>query len=331
VNSAEHPFAQFVRILGKGKTGTRSLIFDEARTAFGMILRGEVEPLQLGAFLMLLRVKEETPEELAGFVTACREFIGDLPVAPTPDLDWSSYAGKRTQPPWYLLSALLLADNGIRVLMHGCDGHTANRIYSEESLAGLGISPAGSLAQASAQLDRQCFAYLPLRNFCQPLHDIIELKSQLGLRSPVNTLARLLNPLAAPCSLQSVFHPAYASLHAEADQRLAQPRSLSIKGEGGEVEIRPQANTRCVLLANNVVEQFEWPRCIEGRQPAATELDPAALLQLWLTDAEEEYALKAVTETAACALLLLQRADSIEAARTLANQWWTWRDRERFV
>ncbi len=49
---AEHPFAQFVRILGKGRTGTRSLEEAEAREAFGMILRGEVEPLQLGAFLM---------------------------------------------------------------------------------------------------------------------------------------------------------------------------------------------------------------------------------------------------------------------------------------
>jgi len=69
VNDAEHPFAPYVRILGKGKTGSRSLDFDEARSAFTMILRGTVEPVQLGAFLMLLRVKEETPEELAGFVS----------------------------------------------------------------------------------------------------------------------------------------------------------------------------------------------------------------------------------------------------------------------
>ena len=67
---SEHPFAQFIRILGKGKTGTRSLDLGEARQAFGMVLRGEIEAVQLGAFLMLLRVKEEAPEELAGFVQA---------------------------------------------------------------------------------------------------------------------------------------------------------------------------------------------------------------------------------------------------------------------
>ena len=70
---SEHRFAPYVRILGKGKSGSRSLSRAEARDAFGMILRGETRELQVGAFLMLLRVKEETGEELAGFVDACRE------------------------------------------------------------------------------------------------------------------------------------------------------------------------------------------------------------------------------------------------------------------
>ena len=56
---AEHPFAQFVRIIGKGKNGARSLSFDEAYQAFQMILKNEVLDVQLGAFLMLLRLKED--------------------------------------------------------------------------------------------------------------------------------------------------------------------------------------------------------------------------------------------------------------------------------
>lgn len=89
----EHKFAPFVRILGKGKNGTRSLSREEAAEAMGMILDGQVRPEQLGAFLMLLRVKEEAPEELAGFADAVRArySVGrELHV----DLDWSTYAGK---------------------------------------------------------------------------------------------------------------------------------------------------------------------------------------------------------------------------------------------
>ena len=80
-----------------------------------MILAGRVLPEQLGAFLMLLRVKEESPEEIAGFVRAARASMRPPAGAPHVDLDWSSYAGKGRQLPWFILSALLLARNGWRV------------------------------------------------------------------------------------------------------------------------------------------------------------------------------------------------------------------------
>ena len=59
--TADHPFAAYVRILGRGRTLSRSLTIEEAEAAMAMILRGEVRPEQLGAFLMLLRLKEEAP------------------------------------------------------------------------------------------------------------------------------------------------------------------------------------------------------------------------------------------------------------------------------
>jgi len=132
--TAEHPFASYVRILGRGKTLSRSFTIEEAEAAMAMILRGEVRPEQLGAFLMLLRVKEETPEEIAGFVRGARATF-DLPEpAPRVDLDWSSYAGKRRQLPWFLLAALTLAQDGLRIFMHGTEGHTPGRLYTRATL-----------------------------------------------------------------------------------------------------------------------------------------------------------------------------------------------------
>ncbi len=149
---SEHPFAQYVRILGKGKSGSRSLTFDEAKTAFGMILRGEVLDAQLGAFLMLLRVKEESSEELAAFVTATREWLNAPQIA--VDLDWSSYAGKRKHYPWFLLAAFVLAENGVRVFMHGASGHTVNRLYTEEVLPLLGHNLCETWQQVEEKLNR---------------------------------------------------------------------------------------------------------------------------------------------------------------------------------
>ncbi len=167
LTTAEHPFAEFIKILGKGKKGARPLTQDEAYRAMKMILADcQVEPIQLGAFLMLMRVKEETCEELAGFVAAAREsFAFDNNVA--VDLDWSSYAGKRRHLPWFLLSTLLLAENGIKVFMHGAGGHTQGRLYTENVLRALGIDAAQSIAEAGQQIERTNFSYLSLEHICR--------------------------------------------------------------------------------------------------------------------------------------------------------------------
>jgi anthranilate phosphoribosyltransferase len=326
----EHLFAPFVRILGKGKSGSRSLNFEEARRAFGMILRDEVEPVQLGAFLMLLRVQEESPEELAGFVSACLESIQAPKTASPPDLDWSSYAGKKSQQCWYVLSALLLASKGVRVLMHGADGHTPERIYTEQVLQSLGIQAANDLTQAAAQVDATGFAYIPLRNFCPRLHEIMQFRYLFGLRSPINTLTRLLNPLAATHSIQSVFHPAYIRLHQQADRLLGRENTLVYKGEGGEVEIKPHAQTRLALLRGQAISEIDWPRTVEGKVAAVPNLDVHAPAKLWRGESDDDYGRLAVCHTAATALLLMRREISPQAALTMAQQWWEQRDRELF-
>lgn len=327
----EHPFARYIRILGKGKTGTRSLTGEEAQSAFGMMLRGETDPLQVGAFLMLLRVKEETPDELAGFVRACRDQMAAPPAAVTADLDWSSYAGKRHQHPWFLLSVLLLAQAGYRVFVHGSDGHTGGRLYTEQAMARLGLPVADSWESVNDQLAARGLSYLPLRRFCPALHELMLLRPKLGLRSPVNTLARLLNPLQAPCSMQSIFHPAYGTLHQAADQLLEQPAALVFKGESGEIEIKPQADTRLQLLREGRCSTLTLPRTLNGRVAGVASPDVEPLRDLWRNPvvAAEEYGLQAVLATTAATLLLLESGTGIGAARAKALELWRQRDPNR--
>ena len=71
-----HPFAAYVRILARGPGLSRPLTQEEARDAMRLILAGEVEPEQLGAFLMLMRYRGESAGELAGLVEAARDMAG---------------------------------------------------------------------------------------------------------------------------------------------------------------------------------------------------------------------------------------------------------------
>ncbi len=156
----EHPFAPFVRILGKGQKGSRGLTEDEAYQAMGMLLDGKVEDTQLGAFLMLLRFKEESPEELAGFARAVRERVNAPSIA--VDIDWPAYAGKRRQLPWFMLAARALANNGVRILMHGGGRHTAGRMYAEDLLEALAIHSCKSWDEVAEHLDQDNIAFIPL-------------------------------------------------------------------------------------------------------------------------------------------------------------------------
>lgn len=330
-SSAEHPFAHFIRILGKGKTGTRSLLLDEARQAFGMILRGETEPLQLGAFLMLLRVKEETPEELAGFVQACRETMVAPPQGLHADLDWSSYAGKKHQHPWFILSMMLLAEAGHRVFVHGSTGHTLGRLYTEDAMRQLGLPVASNWTEVSQQLDYEKLSYLPLDHFCPTLQQLMQLRPLLGLRSPVNTLSRMINPLRAAASLQSIFHPAYARLHQEADLLLEQPRALVFKGESGEVEIKPQAKTRLHLLHDTQLHERELPRLLTQRIESVVAPSVEPLRSLWRGSASDLYGLSATLATTAAALLVLVPELNMETAQLQALHLWENRKLQRLT
>ncbi len=330
--TAEHPFAAYLRILGRGKTLSRSLTIEEAEAAMAMILRGEVRPEQLGAFLMLLRVKEETPEEIAGFVRGARATLELPDPAPQVDLDWSSYAGKRRQLPWFLLAAIVLARHGVRVLMHGAEGHTPGRLYTRTVVEALDLPVARGLDDAADHVARGNFVYLPLAALSPRLDEIIDMRPIFGLRSPVHTIARMLNPFAAPCMMQGIFHTGYMDIHQEAARLLGQPHMAVFRGEGGEIERRPNKPCRVYTVHDGVAGTEEWPRMLaDPRQPADAAMEAGRLVSVWRGETEDAYADAAVTGTLAIAFKLLGRAATMEEAQRTAETRWRERDRGKFL
>ncbi len=325
-----HPFARFINILGRGKTLTRSLTVEEAEEAMAMILDGRTLPEQLGAFLMLLRVKEESPEEIAGFVRAVRSRLRLPASAPSVDLDWSSYAGKGRQLPWFILSALVLAESGRRVFMHGAEAHTEGRVYTGTALRALGIPVAKNLEEAAEAMARDNFAYLPIDALCPPIADMLGLRPILGLRSPVHTFARMLNPFGAPAMLQGVFHPGYMRLHRDAGLILGQRRLSVFRGEGGEIERRPAKPCDVMLAVDGAPVNERWPPMMdEPRQAPDESMDLSRLAAVWRGDVGDEYGEAAIVGTLAIALRTLGDANDARDAEAKARKLWDARARKR--
>ncbi|MBL1436046.1 MAG: glycosyl transferase family protein [Rhodobacteraceae bacterium] len=324
-----HPFSKFVAILGRGKTKQRALTFEEARESMAMILRGEAEPEQIGAFLMLLRLKEEAPSEIAGFAQGTRDVLELPKVMPEVDLDWPSYAGKRRQLPWFLLSAFLLAQNGTRVMMHGASEHTPGRVYTDDVLRYLGFPIAESLAEAAEHIEARNFGYTTLKVLSPKLDALMNLKPLLGLRSPVNSFSRMINPFNARVGVIGIFHRGFMDIHTGAAALLGEPVCSVFRGEGGEVERRPNKPTQVGTTIDGSEMQLEtWPQLLsEGHAPPDEEMDVSGLVALWQGKMDSDYAVASVTGTLAITLKSLGKADSMEAAQTLAEEMWTARDR----
>jgi anthranilate phosphoribosyltransferase len=321
-----HPFAQYIQILGKGRRGARDMTQQEAEQSMSMILNGQVEPVQIGAYLMLMRIKEETAAEMAGLVEASRNSLNVPQDFPAVDLDWASYAGKRRQLPWFILSALLMASHGIRVLMHGMQVESKDRIYTPDALAALGFECCQSFDAAAKQLQQRNFAFVSLTAMNPMLQYFIDLKGTLGLRSPVHSVVRMLNPGRAATSIMGIFHPGYDETHQGAAQLLGDRSMAVFKGDGGEAERNPDAACKLRLLLDGEMCTEILPPLFESRHMKDETMDISRLGRLWRGEIEDEYGQAAVQSTVAIALRAMGRAGDITEAQHQAAQMWQDRD-----
>ncbi len=328
---AERRFAGYVATLGRGPGRSRALTRAEASDALGLVLEDAVHPAQLGAFLMLLRYRGEDPDEITGLVEAARRSIGladeaaASPVGPV-DLDWPSYGAGRTRgAPWFLLAALALAQCGYRVLMHGSNEFSGG-LSVADGLAALGMRPYGEAGEVAAALDRTGYAYWPVARMAPAIDRLLGMRRLFGLRSPINTVARLIDPGCAGASVDGVFHPPYIALHLGVAERLGRRSLVVIKGGGGEAE-RPPAKATAAHFWRQGAGRSECllPPLADGAERGRVDT-PDAFARLWHGDGvPDPVATQTVIGTVALALLALDPGLAAEQADRRAAAIWTGR------
>lgn len=310
--------APHVRTLGRGPGRSRSLTQDEAADAMRIMLSGQAAPEAIGALLMLLRMKGETPAEIAGLAGVAQ---AALPPMPAAALDWPCYAAGRTRGlPWFLLSARLVALAGHKVLLHGWNGADPK---VRTGLADAGIPLAATPAEIDRALSERGIAYMPLESAHPALFGLLRLRDVLGLRSGINTVCRMLNPGAAPASVQGVFHPSYRLLQADAGALLGWTDLTVIKGGGGEFERHPAKDIAAFGLRGGAPCQPRFRALRAETRRLSDPADSETLAALWAGQCADEFATDVVLGTAALALDTLGHA----APMTLAAELWASRGR----
>ncbi len=219
----------YLKEIGRGKEGARALSRAQACDLWGQLLDGSVSDLEIGAFCLAMRIKGETPEEMAGFLDATTTRLHLVPASDQPVIVIPSYNGARKLPGLTPLLALLLARQGLPVLIHGVATENT-RVFTADVLAALNIAPCtavGPVAPGSV-------AFLPTALLHPGLQRLLDVRRVVNLRNSAHSLVKLINPCAGDSLLVTSYtHPEYAESMA-ATLALTQANALLLRGTEGE-------------------------------------------------------------------------------------------------
>ena len=205
------PAARFIKEIGRGVKGARSMTRDDAAALYGAMLEGRVSDLELGAILLAMRIKGESVDELAGFMDAAEVSFAPLPAPPgefAPVLV-PSYNGARKLANLTPLLALLLAREGVPTLVHGVRSDPG-RVTTAEILAELGLAEASTSAAVHDAFAAGRPAFMPIESLAPALSRMLSLRRILGVRNSTHTIVKILQPFEGPAlRLVSYTHPEY--------------------------------------------------------------------------------------------------------------------------
>jgi anthranilate phosphoribosyltransferase len=235
--------AKYIKEIGRGKDGARSLSRAQAADLMGQILDSEVSDLEIGGFCLAMRIKGETHEEMAGFLDAVHARLTKVH-ASGPVVVIPSYNGARRLPGLTILLAALLAregaERGFSVLVHGCATEDA-RITSRAVLEACFTLKNNDFSDVD--IDKSAINLIPNKlpyftsteRLSLALKRLLDVRRAVGLRNTAHSLVKLMNPTTTSQALlvTSYTHPEYLQ-SMTATLELTGAHAMLLRGTEGE-------------------------------------------------------------------------------------------------
>lgn len=248
-------YTHIIKEVGRGSEGATDLDQAVACELYGNMLDGKVPDFELGALLVAFRIKGESEAEMQGFYQAMSERVMMLqaPADKPMPVVISSYNGARRQANLTPLLALLLAREGIPVLVHGVTADP-KRVTSAEIFRELGMPWTSTQAEAQQRLSDGLPVFMPVEVMSPQLDYLLGLRWRLGVRNSTHTLAKLADPFAGKSfRMVSVSHPDYMGRMGAFFINSA-TRGMLLRGTEGEVYANPKRCPRMEMFGDGVLQ-----------------------------------------------------------------------------
>ncbi|MFQ5626705.1 MAG: anthranilate phosphoribosyltransferase [Methyloligellaceae bacterium] len=261
--------SEFTRFIAKLADG-HSLSAEEAAQAFSIMMSGEATPTQMGAFLMGLRVRGETVEEITGAAQAMRAKAARV-TAPEGALDTCGTGGDAKGT--YNIStcaALVVAGAGVPVAKHG-NKSVSSKSGSADVLAALGVNLDVGPELVEKAIDQAGVGFMFAPKHHSAMRHIAPVRAELGIRTIFNLLGPLANPAGAKHQLIGVFSRDWIVPLAEVLLNLGSKRVWVVHGGDGLDELTTTGPTFVAELKDSSVTTFEVTPEDAGLPQAAPE------------------------------------------------------------
>ncbi|WP_341685149.1 DNA-binding protein YbiB [Limnohabitans sp.] len=245
--------SQYIKSIGRGKDGARAIDRVQAADLMGQVLDGQITELELGAFCLAMRIKGETPEELAGFLDATHDRLNKIATGGVPTAVLPSYNGARKLPVLTPLLALLLAREGVAVVVHGSMTED-KRVPAEAVFAELGIQPSAGSANSGQVV------FVRTSTLHAGLDRLLSVRRVVGLRNSGHSLVKLMNPCDGPALVVGSYtHPEYLQ-SMSATFALTGQHALLLRGTEGEPVADARRTPAMDVFKNGTIRRMQEQR-----------------------------------------------------------------------
>jgi len=244
---------------------------EDAHELMGSIMDGEATPAQIAGFLVALRTKGETADEIAGFAEAMRGHV--VPVTPqrSPVVDIVGTGGDGANT--FNIStaaAVVAAAAGAAVAKHG-NRAASSAAGSADVLEELGIDLEQSPERIALSIDDLGFGFMFARAHHPAMRFVAPVRQEIGIRTVFNVLGPLANPAGACDGVFGVYSAELAPTYAEALAELGARRAFVVHGHDGIDELSPFGPSLVFEIVDGDVREWELDPRDLGLEPADPE------------------------------------------------------------
>ncbi|MBC7329558.1 anthranilate phosphoribosyltransferase [bacterium] len=304
----------------------RNLAMEEAYGVMSDIMEGKTTPAQIGAFLIALRLKGETVDEVSGFAQAMRdkalrlEYPGNLLDTCGTGGDGMGTINIST------LSAFVVAGAGVKVAKHG-NRSVSSLCGSADLLEGLGVKIDIPPSTAKRCLDECNFSFLFAPLYHPAMRYAAGARKEIGVRTVFNILGPLTNPARVKRQLLGVFSPSLTSFIASVLGRLGVERAMVVSSLDGMDEISVSAPTKVSELRDGTILEYTIePERLGVRNHPLEELkvkskeESVRIAEEILAGEREGAVMDAVLINSAAALIVAGMADDLKGGMEIARE-----------